>query len=868
MQIPSLSKKTRRIRRFFNVFLLSVLIFNMSFVGVFFAVPEEAKAAEPPLGSISGCKWNDADGDGFWDETGTSTADILPGWEIVLSGDVSTTTVTNDFGCYIFDNLAAGNYIVAETQKPGWTETFPNNIVYPNQDDPTKHVVNLQAGQNISSLHFGNRQAETISSSITVCKYEDADGIALSTYDRVLSDSIWEYTLSGGADKIQTTENGCTAFTGLEAGNYTVTETLLSGWSFLVPDNGIRTVNLGNAENKFIAFVNHKEEPVPPAPKGSIKVCKYKDADGSASTTDDRTLADNVWEYTLNGDTATTVRSTVDGCATFDGLTAGDYTITETLLSGWSYVEPANGIMAAKLLKGENKTVNFVNYKEEGNGGGGGGGNGGGGGGDKTGSIKVCKYEDKDGLASTTDDRILSDSIWEYIIHDGTATTAISTIDGCATFDELPAGNYTITETLLFGWSFVDPADGKITVNLEECEDKTVKFVNFREPEGSIKVCKYEDADGSASTTGDRATTTAVWQFTLSGGTVATTTQSTVNGCTVFGGLPEGDYTITETLPSGWSYVDPADGMAIVNIKTDKKEHKSEDKTVDFVNYKQPASNGGGGGNGGGNGGGGIPIFEIKNFQNVNSGCDFLIFSWLTSKPAASRLIYDTVSHSDIGTSTAPNFGYAFSTTQDSEEVTGHEESIIGLDIGKTYYVRPVSVNNSSIIFGPEISVNTLSSDTCVRGEEGEPILSITKKIDRVFARPGDKNIKFTVTVRNTGNLTAFNAVMTDTLPSGLSFVDNGTSSKTFMLGDLAPGASREIIISANIDRSAATGVYVNRAEARADNHEPVRTTADLEVRTTLPETGFGFDELIALSAIMISLGTIGLYLGRKTQAV
>src|SRR3989339_1533894 len=139
---------TKKAAKLLRVFVLGTLIFNISFMGVFFIVPD-IRAAEPPLSSISGCKWNDLNGNGFWDEIGTSSADIIPGWEIVLSGDASATTTTNEFGCYLFDNLNAGNYIVSEIQRPGWIETYPNNIVYPSYADPTKHIVDLLAGQNI-----------------------------------------------------------------------------------------------------------------------------------------------------------------------------------------------------------------------------------------------------------------------------------------------------------------------------------------------------------------------------------------------------------------------------------------------------------------------------------------------------------------------------------------------------------------------------------------------------------------------------------------------------------------------------------------------------------------------------------------------
>ncbi len=52
-----------------------------------------------------------------------------------------------EFGWFLFNGLAPGNYIVREVQKEGWEVTVPINNEY---------SVSLSAGQNINSLNFGN----------------------------------------------------------------------------------------------------------------------------------------------------------------------------------------------------------------------------------------------------------------------------------------------------------------------------------------------------------------------------------------------------------------------------------------------------------------------------------------------------------------------------------------------------------------------------------------------------------------------------------------------------------------------------------------------------------------------------------------
>jgi len=62
---------------------------------------------------------------------------------------------------------------------------------------------------------------------------------------------------------------------------------------------------------------------------------------------------------------------------------------------------------------------------------------------------------------------------------------------------------------------------------------------------------------------------------------------------------------------------------------------------------------------------------------------------WATDVAADSRVIYDTVSHPTLGT--APNYGYANTTTVDMAKVTSHSVNITGLTPGTKYYFRVIS---------------------------------------------------------------------------------------------------------------------------------------------------------------------------------
>jgi len=83
----------------------------------------------------------------------------------------------------------------------------------------------------------------------------------------------------------------------------------------------------------------------------------------------------------------------------------------------------------------------------------------------------------------------------------------------------------------------------------------------------------------------------------------------------------------------------------------------------------------------------------ISNIQATNITKTGVTITWETDIPASSRVIYDTVSHSDISGQTAPNFGYAATTpeTDVTTKVTSHSVDISGLNPGTQYFFRVIS---------------------------------------------------------------------------------------------------------------------------------------------------------------------------------
>ncbi len=101
------------------------------------------------LGSISGTKFNDSDGDGIKDANESGLAN----WTITLKNSKGTvaTTLTASDGTYTFSNLTADNYTVGEVLKAGWTQTAPKPV-----NPGTYSVTITSAGEDVTGKDFGN----------------------------------------------------------------------------------------------------------------------------------------------------------------------------------------------------------------------------------------------------------------------------------------------------------------------------------------------------------------------------------------------------------------------------------------------------------------------------------------------------------------------------------------------------------------------------------------------------------------------------------------------------------------------------------------------------------------------------------------
>jgi hypothetical protein len=206
---------------------------------------------EPPqLGSISGMKFNDSNGDGVKEANEIGLAN----WTIVLM-NITGATIANEMtdanGNYSFTNLSAGNYTIGEVLKSGWRQTTPPEGNY--------GITITSAGEDVTGVDFGNTLvARPERNSISGFKINDTNGNGKwDTGEKGISN--WTIRLIGiiGKGKKEkvirketlTDATGFYKFDNLSAGRYFVIEKLKKG--FVATSPPVKRIRLVQSKNSM-----------------------------------------------------------------------------------------------------------------------------------------------------------------------------------------------------------------------------------------------------------------------------------------------------------------------------------------------------------------------------------------------------------------------------------------------------------------------------------------------------------------------------------------------------------------------------------------------------------------------------------------
>ncbi len=197
-------------------------------------------------------------------------------------------------------------------------------------------------------IEYSGTCGVVITGSISGMKFDDLNGNGMKDMGEPGLDN-WMITLTnetGAVTTMMTDSDGKYNFSDLPDGDYTVGETLQTGWIQTAPavsGTGSATYAVEISGGNIVAdrdFGNFK--------LGSVHGMKFNDKNGNSMNDGEPGLEG--WEITIDGfDTITdtpvhmVTMTDADGKYWFMDLTAGTYTISETMQNGWMQTAPTSG---------------------------------------------------------------------------------------------------------------------------------------------------------------------------------------------------------------------------------------------------------------------------------------------------------------------------------------------------------------------------------------------------------------------------------------------------------------------------------------------------------------------------------------------
>jgi hypothetical protein len=497
------------------------------------------------LGQICVFKYEDLNANGVRDEG----EPLLPGWEILLTdaqGNLIRSGVTNEDGQICFTGLLAGEYVVTEILKDGWTNTTPQSV----------RVIVISGTE--ARILIGNFELVTLE----IFKYEDVNGNHVFDNGDVPIGG-WLFEVSGPEFPVpilvSTDPAGFIVLVLSKPGAYTISEQLPPGWTNTTPAVVHVTISSGTVL-PVQRFGNMRP--------GSIDIFKFDDLnmngiqDGS-----EQGLANFV--YWVNGTLTTgghqnfTRITNSLGQASVVGLPAGTYVVSEKLLlspPGWAPTTPT--VEVAVIQSGTTASFSFGNVL--------------------LGNITGHKFYDKDldgimdgnepGLVGWT---IILDGLTDggVIVHLTTVTDAT----GFYAFIGIPTGVYEVSEILMPGFSATTALPVIVDVSGAQVPfEVVVNIGNIRLAE--VHGHKFLDRYGNGPFGGPNGifdvgeSGIGNWEITLQGrtdtGVLVNEVRLTDNigdiGFYEFTGLMPGRYWVNETLLVGFYATTPIANLIIV----------------------------------------------------------------------------------------------------------------------------------------------------------------------------------------------------------------------------------------------------------------------------------------------------------------
>lgn len=505
------------------------------------------------LGSISGQKYADVNGNGIKDPSEQG----ISGWTITLDknadGSVDQTTTTDAAGNYSFTNLDLATYKVREVAQSGYSQTSV---------DPSD--ITLASGQSVSNVDFGNMPL----GSITITKVDSQNtGTDFSFSIQKFGSASTPFILDDD-DGQDVTYSDSKTFDNLVPDFYTISENSVSDWTQSVvecrsdmntpnPQNefgeGTMSVALRPGEHMSCTFTNTRDT-------GTITLNKVWSGPGKQVL-----LAIGT---TPNGDQIASIKTGENGTeplstdtktvntGTYYVSESGDLTDFTTMLECTDNKTPVRPGINNSLTVAKDHTVvcTFTNTR-------------------KTLPLYVTKFEDANMNALHDEGEPELDG-WTMDLYDnstcsGTPIQSVVTdssgFPGTARFNDLYQGvTYFVKEVEQSpDWTITTPNCQGYTIHDDIHSNNQMQFGNFHF--ASVSGYKFEDANNNAQFNDGESylddwvmhlygkNSDGMWEQTNN----ATTGTAGQTGHYEFSGLSLGEYKICEVNQTGWNQTYP-----------------------------------------------------------------------------------------------------------------------------------------------------------------------------------------------------------------------------------------------------------------------------------------------------------------------
>jgi uncharacterized repeat protein (TIGR01451 family) len=575
--------------------------------------------------------------------TGTGTAAISGSGTFLDSDGTGTISRTHSETF----SVAPGTYDFTETVPDGWTQVSNtcSDLTVANGADITCTITNTQYA------------------SLTIIKDANPNSDHVFNFTLSSSELSEDFTLVDDGSSSNTKE-----FNELMPDTYSITEEDIDGDEWDLTDVSCVDQNDEEIDNTSIVlsggdditctFTNTQ--------RGTISGHKYNDADGSDSTTGDRTGVDGwtieLWQNEIKLDETTTSGG---GLYMFSNLEPGNYTVKEGVGSGWYVLYPTSMEINVTLDAGETDSGNdFINVQY--------------------GSIKITKIVDPSPSLATFTFGISTTGYFSgTTLGDGESYT----------FTNLKPGTYQISETINPNYFTTivcdgvngDPGSTGFMTGLESGEDIECTFTNTRKT-GTLKVVKSLTNDNGGTLDEED------FSFKINGGSDEYFESDGINEYTV----PTGTYTVVENSANGYtttynncSNVEVTyNGVATCTISNDDIAPQ---------------------------------LTVVKHVIN-NTNDSLLDASDFTINVAGTNVSDDSFDGSESGTTVTLDAGsYSVSEDYDSDDYTQSPSSNCSGTIALGEH-KTCTITNTDIDHLPEIEVTKTADKTSVK-ETGEDVV-------------------------------------------------------------------------------------------------------------------------------------------------